>query len=95
MLINCPYGVPLWTVSLHTGHGLQSVNGSISSHKTLLFMGFSANSAGKPNTVLETQKAGYFSKHKSNSRIRKGVHIHMSSLLSVVWNSDYFFVILR
>ena len=37
-------------------------------------MGFSANSAGKPNTVSETQKAGYFSKHKGNSRIRKGVH---------------------
>lgn len=36
-------------------------------------MGFSANNAGKPNTVSETQETGYFSKHKSNSKIRKGI----------------------
>lgn len=36
-------------------------------------MGFCANNAGNPNTILETQKAGYVSKHKSDSRIQRGI----------------------
>ena len=63
-------GSPLWTVSPCTGQGLQRVNGNIRSHKTLLFWGLSANNAGNPNTILETQKAGYFPKHKSDYKTK-------------------------
>lgn len=38
-------------------------------------MGFCANNAGNPNNILETQKSGYVSKHKSVLEyIQRGIY---------------------
>lgn len=76
-------GVPLGTVSLHIGHGLQRANGRTSSHKTAVYS-FPATVLAVPLSFLEVQKTGYFYKHGGGSRTSKA----MSSLLSVMQNSE-------